>query len=79
MRSFKKILEGVSFSEDIFNSYLTQDLNKLIDDMRKIDYEKNPKKWSRLNNKAKKEFERSRIIGVDFYGYLDSYIAWKNI
>jgi len=34
-------------------------------------------KWSRMNNKAKKEFERARITGMDYHGFQDLYYTIK--
>jgi len=76
IESKKEISESVMFSKDRINSVLYQDINKILDDMLKVD-DSDYSKWSRLNNKAKKEFKRLGVTGVDYHGYVDIYYSTK--
>jgi len=75
MITFKEYIEeGVTVDRNAnFKSVLLKPITDLFDQM--MDIEGN--KWSRMNNKAKKEFERARITNMDYHGFQDLYYTIK--
>ena len=87
----KYLSESIEFSKDNIKSALYSDLNKMLDQMKglnrdievagdKEDWDLEKKlnnKYNRLSIKAKREFKRTGITGVDFYGYQDTYYSTK--
>jgi len=76
MKNFKDFLEmdeSVPFSQNMIGKLLTKDLDNLLTQLSKTT---NDRKWTTLNNKAKKEFKSLNISGVDFHGYHDAFINY---
>jgi len=75
MKSFKSFIqEAVPFSSRMFGSVLTKDIEKYLIDMKNnLD---NDAKYNRIQRKAKKEFQRLRLSGVDYYGFMDAFYTY---
>ena len=75
MKTFKDFINEVSVDRNAnFKSVLLKPITDLFDEMQG---EENDRKWDTLNRKAKKEFERARITGMDYHGFHDLYLTVK--
>lgn len=75
MKTFKELMNEVHVDRNAnFKNALLKPITDLFDEMQD---EENDRKWATLNRKAKKEFERARITGMDYHGFLDLYMTVK--
>lgn len=75
LESAEDLRESINIDRNTnFKSALLKPITDLFD---KMNGEEDDKKWTRLNNKAKKEFKRLNVDTMDFHGLHDLYISTK--